>query len=148
MNKTALAASTLLAAALLSAPAVAQAPTTTLTLQVEQVRAGRGPVMVALFDSEQSWRGRESGALRTARVDATATSMRVSFANLPPGTYAIRLFQDIDANGDLNTGFLGIPSEPYAFSNNAPIRFGPPGWAAVRVAVPAAGATHTLALTR
>ncbi len=148
MNKTVLIASTLLAAALLAAPAVAQAPAATLTLQVQEVRAGRGPVFVALFNSEQSWRGRESGALRTASIDATAASVRITFANLPPGDYAIRLFQDIDANGDLNTGFLGIPSEPYAFSNNAPIRFGPPGWAAARFTVPAAGATHAVSLTR
>jgi uncharacterized protein (DUF2141 family) len=154
MNKTSFFASTLIAAALLTAaalnpsPAQAQAAGATLTLEVQNVRAGQGPVMVAVFNTEQNWRGRETGAVRTARVDATGTTVRVRFENLPAGSYGIRLFQDLDANGDLNTGFMGIPSEPYAFSNNAPIRFGPPSWAAVRFALPAAGGAHAVALTR
>lgn len=152
MNKTALLASTLLAMALAAAqlPAAAQTQgaAATLTLEVREVRDGRGPVMVALFDSEARWRGSETGAVRTARVEASAGAVRVSFANLSPGQYAIRLFQDIDANGELNTSLLGIPSEPYGFSNNAPVRFGPPSWSEARFSVQPGVASHAVTLTR
>ncbi|MEM8907174.1 MAG: DUF2141 domain-containing protein, partial [Bacteroidota bacterium] len=46
--------------------------------------------------------------------------------NLPFGTYAISVYHDEDADGDLDTNFLGIPKEPYGFSNNAKGLFGPP----------------------
>jgi len=37
--------------------------------------------------------------------------------DLPPGRYAISAFFDLNGNGELDTNFFGIPSEPYGFSN-------------------------------
>jgi uncharacterized protein (DUF2141 family) len=36
------------------------------------------------------------------------------------------LFHDANENGELDTNFLGLPKEAYAFSNNAKVTFGPP----------------------
>lgn len=53
--------------------------------------------------------------------------LSVVFSNLPAGEYAIMAFHDEDRNGSLNCeGFFGMPSEPYAFSNNPSTFFGPP----------------------
>ena len=41
---------------------------------------------------------------------------------------------------------MGIPNEPYAFSNNAPARFGPPDWEAAAFVVGADGVAQTLTL--
>ena len=46
--------------------------------------------------------------------------------SLPDGNYAISCFHDEDDNEVLTTNFLGIPKEPYGFSNNARGKFGPP----------------------
>ena len=62
------------------------------------------------------------------------------------GRYAIRLFHDRDDDGELDTDLLGIPSEPYGFSNNAPARFGPPDFEAAAFEIPAGGTSHTIAL--
>ncbi len=43
-----------------------------------------------------------------------------SVANLPVGSYAVSLFHDRNQDGVLNRGELGIPSEGFGFSNNAP----------------------------
>ncbi len=53
--------------------------------------------------------------------DVTATQI----LSLPAGEYAIALFQDLNENGALDSNILGIPSEPYGFSNNARGKFGP-----------------------
>jgi uncharacterized protein (DUF2141 family) len=45
---------------------------------------------------------------------------------LPPGTYAVRAFQDVDENGKLNTNPFGLPVEPYGFSHDAQPNMGPP----------------------
>lgn len=47
---------------------------------------------------------------------------------LPPGTWALQAFQDEDDSGEITRNFLGIPTEGVGFSNDAPIRFGPPRW--------------------
>jgi uncharacterized protein (DUF2141 family) len=53
----------------------------------------------------------------------------INIADLEAGRYALRIFQDLNGNGKLDTGWMGIPSEPYGFSNNAMGRFGPPSLA-------------------
>ena len=45
---------------------------------------------------------------------------------LSRGDYAVSAVYDENGNDKLDTGFLGIPKELVAFSNNAKGRFGPP----------------------
>jgi uncharacterized protein (DUF2141 family) len=45
--------------------------------------------------------------------------MRFIFTQVPPGTYAIAVFQDINGNRRLDRTPLGLPLEPYGFSNGA-----------------------------
>lgn len=37
---------------------------------------------------------------------------------LPPGEWAVAITQDLNGNNKIDKNFLGIPTEPYAFSNN------------------------------
>jgi uncharacterized protein (DUF2141 family) len=48
--------------------------------------------------------------------------------SLKYGNYAIKVFHDENSNGELDSNFLGIPTEEYGFSNNASSWFGPPNW--------------------
>jgi uncharacterized protein (DUF2141 family) len=56
-------------------------------------------------------------------VDKAATC---TFAGVKPGTYAVAVFHDENENGKLDTGFLGIPTEPTGASNDARGSMGPP----------------------
>ena len=38
--------------------------------------------------------------------------------DLPIGEYAFILYHDKNSDGKMNRKFIGIPKEPYAFSNN------------------------------
>lgn len=48
------------------------------------------------------------------------------FQDLTYGEYAIAIYQDVNANGKLDTGTFGIPTEPFAFSNNFKPKWGGP----------------------
>ena len=89
--------------------------------------------MVAVFDSEAAWNGGGAPAA-VARVEAGAGPVEAAF-ELPAGAYAVRAFHDVDGDGELNTNPFGIPIEPFAFSNDARGRMGPPGWSAARFTV-------------
>jgi uncharacterized protein (DUF2141 family) len=57
------------------------------------------------------------------------SSCRTLFKNIPHGHYAISVFQDLNQNSILDTKTLfKIPSEPFGFSNNPHIFFGPPSF--------------------
>jgi uncharacterized protein (DUF2141 family) len=52
----------------------------------------------------------------------------IKIDSLSYGEYAVKVFHDENQNGELDTDFLGIPSEDYGYSNDASSWFGPPSW--------------------
>jgi len=52
-----------------------------------------------------------------AVVPASTHKISQTF-KLPPGDYAVSVYQDVNGNGEMDKGFFGAPSEPYAFSRN------------------------------
>jgi len=54
---------------------------------------------------------------------------------LPPGDYAVVVTQDVNDNGKLDTNFIGLPTEPYAFSNNVHPTLRPPHFEECKVAI-------------
>lgn len=118
------------ALALLAAPALAQsatsaAPPARITLTFD-VGAETGAVMVALYDSETAYAG--GRPVRTARVDVAAGERTATFEGLPAGDYGMKSFHDVDGDGTMDTNPFGMPTEPYAFSNNAVGNMGPANW--------------------
>jgi len=100
------------------------------TIQVEMVglKNAKGHVLVQLFASEDDWKNEKSIKNEILTIDGGKSLWRLS--ELPPGEYAIRCFHDKNDNEKLDSNFLGIPKEPYGFSNNARGRMGPPSWEA------------------
>lgn len=97
-------------------------PGSTLTITLEGGKPGEGVFVVGLFDAEDKWLTEVTQESRVP-VDAEGKAV-VSFTDLPAGTFAISTYQDRNENGKIDT-FLGIPREPYAFSNGARGMFGP-----------------------
>lgn len=116
----------LLGAGLLSAASAPSAAT--LDLQVQGLKP-RGQVLVALYDSEKNWNAKV-GAVREVKLPVAATSASVKLEGLAPGKYGAMIFQDLNKDGKMNFNLVGMPLEPYGFSNNSRGLFGPPAWEA------------------
>jgi len=120
------------AALLVAAPAFAEPASilsgpAAITLNVDTA-AHTGKVMVVLFDSETAYAG--GGApVAHAMIDVAAGQAQTTFGDLPEGDYAAKMFHDVDGDGKMNTNPFGMPTEPYAFSNNAHGDMGPATWA-------------------
>ncbi len=92
-----------------------------------------GGVQVALYDNEAAYKAEKMfGGLQ---MRAHTNPLRVLFADVPPGTYGIAVFHDLNENQELDANMLGIPTEAYGFSNNARGTFGPPGFEAISFSV-------------
>jgi len=99
------------------------------------LRNDRGHVVCALYASAEGFPKQPEKAIAHATSDIARGRAACEFAEIAPGTYAISAFHDENANGRLDTNFLGIPREGVGASNNARGHFGPPHFdaAAVRV---------------
>ena len=137
-------------ALMVSAPALAETTpaaaaasgTTAITLNFDTA-APTGKVMVALYDSEAAYSG--GAPVAQAMVDVAAGQHSATFADLPAGDYAAKTFHDVDGDGKMNTNPFGMPTEPFAFSNNAHGNMGPARWDAAHFAASGAVA-QTIAL--
>ena len=95
--------------------------------------AARGAVMVALYDSEAGYAGERP--VGRQRLDVAAGQLTAVFGGLAAGDYAAKAFHDVNGDGEMNFNPFGIPTEPYAFSNNAVGHMGPASWERARFAV-------------
>lgn len=66
--------------------------------------------------------------VKTLFAEGVSGQCEVQFEEIPFGTYAIAIYQDVNGNGKLDKGAFGIPSEPFAFSNNFRPKFGGPSF--------------------
>ncbi len=119
------------------APATPARPaaTATLVVEVEGLKDDAGHVHAALHASADGFPTRPEKALRQADAPISGGRARVTFDGLVPGGYAVSAYHDENGNGKLDTGFLGIPSEGLAASNDARGFMGPPSFEKARVEV-------------
>ena len=123
--------------------AVQIASASVLTVTVEGISKAQGSIMLGLFD-EATYNG--DGAVNGANLKVESDSVSVTFEGLAPGEYAVRLYHDLNDDGEMHTNPFGMPTEPYAFSNDAQGRFGPAKWDAAKFTVGADGTTHTITM--
>lgn len=84
-----------------------------------------GTIMMAVFDSAQAYADGQPVAAEMIRVSAGQTEVTL---DLPAGDYGMKAFHDVNGDGEMNTNPFGMPTEPYAFSNNAVGNMGPASW--------------------
>jgi len=100
-----------------------------VTLEVEGLDTSRlagGALMVAVYTEPASWLRQPQVGRRFSLEAAKDGKLTVVLKDLPEGPLALSLFQDVNANGRLDMNPMGMPIEPYGFSNNASGNFGPP----------------------
>jgi uncharacterized protein (DUF2141 family) len=97
--------------------------TLTITLEITTTKYNKGHVLLALYDSEKNYM---KEIFRSAEVPIKNNKAKIIFNLLEKGEYAFSFFQDLNENKKIDTNFLGIPKEPYGFSNQKKGRFGPP----------------------
>ena len=112
-----------------------------LSMTVSGLRNTKGQILVCLTTAPKAFPDcSRDPASRHLKVPANAAA-RLDFGPVPAGTYAISLIHDENGNGKLDT-MMGIPREGYGFSRDAPVRFGPPKFAAAAFATGAGAETQ------
>lgn len=87
--------------------------------------------MLAVYDKAETYMSDDCIRCAEVRVNESGV-VNMKISDLPAGEYAITLFHDVNGNHLLDKNFIGIPTEPYGFSNNARGLFGPPTFDAAK----------------
>lgn len=114
----------------LPAAAVPQPACPGIHVNILDIRNSRGSIACALFESPAGFpREFLQTATRVMVIKVRQTRARCDFEDIPPGRYALAVIHDENTNGKLDTGFLGVPTEGYGFSNDARASFRAPSFA-------------------
>ncbi|MDA1076560.1 MAG: DUF2141 domain-containing protein [Proteobacteria bacterium] len=98
-----------------------------LKITIADVPDSSGSLMVALMASEGEFKD-TAPAVASMILPARQGSVALTLHDVEPGEYAVRVMHDQNGNQKLDANMIGIPREPWGFSNNAAGSFGPPGW--------------------
>ena len=112
---------------LLAAPSVEAA---TLVIRAEGVQSAQSMVYVGICDASFD----EATCPYRDRKPARQGIVELRVRNVKPGAYAIAVFHDTNGNGKLDRSLIGLPSEPYGFSNDVGRR-GAPDFEAAKIVV-------------
>ncbi len=121
----------LLVLANLPAITFAQSSCPGIHVKIFNIRDSTGTVDCALFESPV---GFPTEFLHSATnimiIKVRNKQARCDFEDIAPGTYALALIHDENMNGELDTNWLGVPTEGYGFSNDAKALLGAPSFSA------------------
>jgi uncharacterized protein (DUF2141 family) len=89
-----------------------------LTIRVENVLPAGGVLRLGLYDAAL-YPDDNSKPIASADVPAIGGETIVTLHGVAPGIYAIEAFQDVNANNKMDTTWMGLPLEPFGFSQDA-----------------------------
>ncbi len=108
-------------------PAAQTAKEDHLSIDVHLTAQAHGELAYLIFASPSGFPGEVGKALRHGFLPIVpGVSQMQIHVELPPGTYAVSVYEDLNSNRKLDRNFIGIPREPVGVSNNPRPHFGPP----------------------
>ena len=117
--------------------------TETVTVVVSALASTSSVVKLNFYNAPDKFLKDGQMAIRmVVRPDGKSTlSIPVALA---PGKWAVALSQDLNNNDKLDKNFLGIPTEPFAFSNNVKPRLAAPRFEECKFTVAGPGQVVTI----
>lgn len=84
---------------------------------VTGLKNNKGVVRACLFNNAASFEG-SSKPFQCLQVTINNKTAQAIFENVPAGTYAVSVFHDANNNNEMDTNFMGVPTEGYGASKN------------------------------
>jgi len=88
-----------------------------IKVNVTDIRNESGKVYIGLYNTSSGFT-EVSKVFRKKIIDSKVGTIEYIFPNIKEGTYAISVFHDENANGELDKNLFGVPQEGYGFSKN------------------------------
>ncbi len=88
-----------------------------LTIKVSNIEKIKGEIKIGVFNTGTNFL-KEGHAIKNYSIKVENSTAVLTIKDLPKGEYAITMYHDQNSDNVCNRNFIGIPKEPYGFSNN------------------------------
>ena len=96
-----------------------------LTIKVENIEELKGDIRIGIFNSNEKFL-KQGHSFNEYKIAVTDTTETIIIDDLPKGEYAFIMYHDKNDDGKMNRNLIGIPKEPFGFSNNVRPKFSKP----------------------
>ena len=103
-----------------------------MPVQITGIEQAKGQLLITVYRTAADFMQVEKAVYKAAYPVGQSGAVSVNIQQLPAGEYAIACFHDLNGNGILDKNLVGIPVEPYGFSQGARPRFRAPTWEEAR----------------
>lgn len=98
-----------------------------LQVKITNLETPTGTIYIGVYTADNDFPS-EKDRLKGYKFKPSALTFSTEITDLPYGSYAFALYQDVNENGKIDKNWLGVPTEPYGFSNNARPTFKAPSF--------------------
>jgi uncharacterized protein (DUF2141 family) len=99
-----------------------------LSLKIDQINPIEGAIRILIFKGKDGWPNDHTKAVYTKSIFVKKSVIHLEIKELLYGKYAIAILHDVNLNKKADKSIIGIPSEPFGFSNYPKITFGVPNF--------------------
>ena len=96
-----------------------------LTIKIENIEVLEGDIRIGVFNTSENFL-KQGFTFKKYKIAVKNTTESILIDDLPKGDYAFILYHDKNTDGKMNRNLLGIPKEPFGFSNNVKPKFAKP----------------------
>ncbi|WPP50857.1 DUF2141 domain-containing protein [Catalinimonas niigatensis] len=114
--------------------------TASVTVVVNGIESKEGSIQIAFFSTKASFPDEKPYKANKLSLNESG-EVTLIFKDIPFGEYALAVYQDKNDNDKLDTNLVGIPKEPYGFSNNHNPKFSRPNYDEAKVEIRQASQT-------
>lgn len=116
-----------------------------LSVVINGITNSGGMVRVVIFNSENKFLDRDGYVFKQSVAIGNQKSVKLDF-QMPHGYYAVSAYHDINDNRTMDRNGMGLPTEPYALSNNPTVKWRKPTFNETKFAFNQANQTISLDL--
>lgn len=88
-----------------------------LAIEIQNIEVVEGYIRIGVFNSEDKFLKKNS-TFKNYIIAVESNTETIVIDDLPKGEYAFILYHDINSDDKMNRKLIGIPKEPFGFSNN------------------------------
>jgi uncharacterized protein (DUF2141 family) len=129
-----------------SALAGATPPGVDVHVTVTDLRSAKGLVQACLTADPRTFPDCSHDSAAHALTVKASDHVVLDFGKVAPGRYAISLLHDENGNGKADRALALIPKEGFGFSRDAPVKMGPPKFAAAAFDVGSEPVTQSISM--
>lgn len=108
-------------------PVTLKSQTAVLTIKISGFEVQQGTVQIGLYNNSSDF-PKENREFISLGLIVDSSILVHAIPGLPHGDYSIAIYHDINDDGKCNRNWIGIPTEPFGFSNNVRVRFSAPSF--------------------